>query len=685
MKKILFLALGVASVLPLWAGRPNSATRAVLGMRAIEASVKSPRQGVDKSPVLKADNATQQTFISTIVEMTSSDALASMEALGCVIFGHREELALVCVPESAVNDFLSLPNIGEISVADPATVSTNRARAFSGVDNVHTYNETGYDGTGVVVGLTDIGFDATHPAFAGRVNRFSHHDDTAGSSFRLETEEEILAQGTDNPTQTHATMCANILGGSREASEYYGMAPGADMVVSTSILHDCGILAGIDEIIDYAQSKGKPAVLSMSLASLLGPHDGTDLFCRYLDKQGLEATIAVSAGNAGNLTPGLRHEFTETDTEIVTAVVPRWGGKQLNGRLDIWNSNSTPFKLTIEVWDFFTSEIVYTKEISDKPTEYLVYTANDPDGFGQWYKNGGISASIDVQPCNNRYAAMLSFLLECDELRYNNPRYFFLVKVEGRPGTVVEMYSDCSTSTIIGTGNDLITAGDASLTISNFACAHNILAVGSVTGVTSGTGYAYNTASPFSSYAPILNDGRSKPDILAPGVQLVTAQSSYLTRSRAASDDVTYSWVPDDGTSFSAPVAAGIMALWQQANPNLQPADLRKIAMETASKDLANPADPRTGHGKIDAMSGLYAALNAGSTVGVDNISGLENPIMIFARGREILATCPGMDVRLEVFTLSGAATRNSDLTPGMYIARAYAGNSSTAKLIHIQ
>jgi hypothetical protein len=80
--------------------------------------------------------------------------------------------------------------------------------------------------------------------------------------------------------------------------------------------------------------------------------------------------------------------------------------------------------------------------------------------------------------------------------------------------------------------------------------------------------YGDDRIAPFSSHG----DGRTdfNPIISAPGYQRKTASGMLA-----------------DGTSVAAPHVAGTITLMKQANPSLTPAQIRKILLETVSKDVA--------------------------------------------------------------------------------------------------
>ncbi len=65
------------------------------------------------------------------------------------------------------------------------------------------------------------------------------------------------------------------------------------------------------------------------------------------------------------------------------------------------------------------------------------------------------------------------------------------------------------------------------------------------------------------------------------------------------------------GTSFSAPITGGVIALMMSANPKLSPNEIEKLLFTTA-KDLGDPGrDIYYGYGRVDAAAAVQAAKNA--------------------------------------------------------------------------
>jgi subtilisin family serine protease len=111
----------------------------------------------------------------------------------------------------------------------------------------------------------------------------------------------------------------------------------------------------------------------------------------------------------------------------------------------------------------------------------------------------------------------------------------------------------------------------------------NVIAVGSVD--------AQNQLASFSSVGPT-SDGRIKPEVVAMGVSVYGALAGTTNDYRSA-----------NGTSTSAPIAAGVGALLLSKFPHLQNSQVRKIILESSSNSQS--PNNQIGYGLISAKNAL--------------------------------------------------------------------------------
>ena len=578
------------------------------------------------APHARSDNR----FSGMILRLTPGTDIAALEEHGIVIWNSRNDMVLACVPQSLMAELDKVPGIERASVARCASPEMDIARSVTHAEAVATAAQLpqAYTGSGVTVGFSDSGFDPGHIAFAGRVTGARHYCDS------LATITEFVAGSTDNADMTHATHVANIMAGADMASPYHGIATGANIVATTSGLYDVEILAGVEYVINSAKAAGQPAVVNLSLGSSTGPHDGTDAFCRYLDLCAADAAIVMSAGNYGTGPICATHTFSDEAPSLALMYDPiDWSRPDhLICYTDIWSDSSSPIDIRFHVWNILDMAVEYTTdwaEIDTRPDKMYELSGDTDATFGKYFAGRTIAAA-EVNPDNGRYNIAVSHQL-ANTTRYPDKTFglrLMIIEIRSQAGNTVDAF-------IGGTGQwknsglpSWISKGDSHISISSMACGRNTICVGSATSrasaplVAGGESSWYEPSavggtSSFSSWGNT-HDGRALPHFCAPGAMVVSAMSKpYLTAhpGKAASvsayspTDRSCAYFADSGTSMASPHAAGIMALWLEAEPTLSPAELRDIAIATARPDGVDMYDPRTGAGMIDALAGLRMIL----------------------------------------------------------------------------
>lgn len=171
--------------------------------------------------------------------------------------------------------------------------------------------------------------------------------------------------------------------------------------------------------------------------------------------------------------------------------------------------------------------------------------------------------------------------------------------------TAVEKLTNAGISVVAAVGN--IGPG---LGVTAPAYDPSVIAVGSLDtkGTVSGND---DTAAPFSAGAQ--SDSGRRPDIVAPGrsIQSVVAPGSVVATNTPASSKIGTNFVVGSGTSQSAAVVSGALALMYQEQPALNPAS-QKLRITNHSSQMGG-ADLRiVGWGKLN-LSIVYRTTDAGS------------------------------------------------------------------------
>ena len=140
----------------------------------------------------------------------------------------------------------------------------------------------------------------------------------------------------------------------------------------------------------------------------------------------------------------------------------------------------------------------------------------------------------------------------------------------------------------------------------------------------------------FSSRGPVVGLGQIKPDVSAPGVQVLAAvpPASLIGALAAVSSPTGNNFYHLDGTSMATPHVAGAVTLVKQAHLDWTPDMIRAAFINTSTNGRDQAGTPKTdtqadsilaqGAGFID----VFAALNAKALMGVAG-DGIERPAIL--------------------------------------------------------
>lgn len=530
------------------------------------------------------------------------------------------------------------------------------SRILSHVDEVQSNSGNqlpqNYLGTGVVVGIVDIGFQPDNPTFysadgsKSRIIRWWHQNSGAGNApsgftygTELTSESSILAARDDDGT--HGTHVGGIAAGSGYTTpslKYRGMAPDADLIFVTikytndslggSALGDYvvanpTIIDGFDYIFKNASAAGKPAVANLSWGMHTGPHDGTSLFDKAVESlTGKGKIICGSAGNDGG--NQIHVGGTLNGDTLYTFAIDKNRQYSLHESMyiDAWGSSGSVLGLNVSLLDtlgnllleapfhYSNSGALYKKVIENgTDTLWLTVSANP-----SFVNNGKPEILLMAESNNsNKQRIRIGFTGQGEFHAWNSGQPYnwttgsFLSSVKGNNmnGVYLNGTQQYSVGENGGTGKSTITAGSYVARkewtdLNGIYRSQNWLKPGEISG--------------FSSRGPT-TDNRLKPDIISPGQNIISsvnyrtyapwmAENTPLKTTHGGNDQY---WTLASGTSMASPHVTGIVALMLQVNPELDPSEVRSILQSTASRDSFTGPDSNihAGFGKVNAFGAV--------------------------------------------------------------------------------
>lgn len=626
--------------------------RIFLGILLLAAFVASHLTGYAQS----GDEVYYDAFLSVTDEVD----LTQLREAGLVITARYDGIITAQVPRRyRPYELKSYPGVNHVSRAVTLLTYCDSVRYYSRVDRVHQGEglEMPYTGQGVIVGVIDCGFDFNHINFVDadgnpRVKAVYMPFDNTGRTIIVnriqlpgtcfETPERIKALTTDDPATTHGTQTAGIAAGSYRDNNWYGIAPEADIVVCGMpeySLNDVRLAHCISYIDDYASRVGKPYVINISMGNNVGPHDGSS-FISSIIKQfaGPGKIFVVAAGNDGDANVCI-HEAIKSKNDTITTLLNGYtAGKKRSGYVNAWSDEGKLFNTKLIVYDTQTGKMVY-KSSPLGATAVGVEASFDPETdpqLAQFY-TGKASFSGTIES-NGKGSSLMQLDMTAIDPRYViGFQYYSPMSTELNIWTSQYAYFD-------NFGLPWAASGTSVGSICDLAANDSVISVGSYNTkqyvpLRDGTWYFRHFSRPFemsyySSYGPD-ELGIARPDVCAPGSVVISSANRYdenppnleYWQPSAFVDGVEYPYCPDLGTSMSAPVVTGAIALWLQADPTLSTADIRNVLLQTSNRDYyvktGNPA--RWGAGKLDINAGLRYVLHIEDKTGDVNQDGEVN------------------------------------------------------------
>ena len=591
------------------------------------------------------------------------NAAEVLRQYGCKELARVGDISIAAIPLSSLGALSCGRQVKRIETGRRCSIQMDTTRLVVNAEKVYTGEglSQSYTGHGVVVGVQDIGFDLTHPNFYSADMRQYRikalwdqlSRDTIGSTLYVGRDyvgrEALLKlrHPIDGETQTHGTHTAGIAAGSGaegngDISPYRGMACDADLVLVDNAADNASLIdpkdyykftyatdaLGFKYIFDYAERMHQPCVINFSEGSSQDFHGYDQLYYELLAKLiGPGRIIVSSAGN-----DGARNSYIHKNI-----------GKERAGAFIMGNEKR--FSCTAKSKQTFTFRVsVYDNVASPQIVDIsTVNVCNAQDSLlTDSLLIGGKKYIWRVLAYPNSYDARetaYDFQISSPSKLGDSPQVS--LQVMGRDADI-ELYR-MSGYMFPHSLDPVLDAGNCRYTIFSPSSSPDVICVGSTSYRTQFVNYlgekkVYDSGqkgirSAFSAMGPTL-DGRIKPDVMAPGQNIISSYSTFFINSpknvnASVKSDVrhfeyngrTYAWNANAGTSMSAPVVTGAIALWLQADPTLTPADCLEIFAKTCSHYDTSLSYPNNlyGYGQIDVAAGLREVLRR-KALGINTI-----------------------------------------------------------------
>lgn len=635
----------------------------------------------------------------TICALVKADSAgrASLEEHGASIIDSIGDILIADIPLQALPEVAYARGIRRVEAEMGRHLLLDTMATVVNASQIHTAEELpqAFRGDGVVMGIMDVGFDLTHPNFcdggmsATRIGAFwdqiaaKDEGDTlyVGREFRSESNIMAYQHSADAHLIHHGTHTLGIAAGTGTGTDYVGMAPASSLcLVSNAVTDDLQLIPdslqyrytyatdvlGFKYIFDYAASQGKPCVVSFSEGSAMDFRGDDVLFGEALSALlGPGRILVASAGNAGW---NYNHLPKPEGVERAGAVIRSYEKKLLytmttTGGITLRLRTYTDPCLTIDVTD--------RQVCQAEDSTFYVEFSTPADNY---------TLSITAFPsCYN--ADMLAFDITLTGTRALGHAETLTIELAGADSEA-HLFSLTDGFQLSASDPDYACA-KAEYNVNSPSCMEDVICVGATSWRkgwadedgdwhTSDYGSGGERA-PYSSVGPTF-DGRVKPDVLAPGSNIISSGSSFYMLGDKYDPDYTvdrlihngkeYPWVVMSGTSMSAPAVGGIIALWLQANPELSPADVKSILSATCRRigTATEQSDNLCGYGSIDAYAGLLAALGLN---GIENLPQRQPQGARIAaergRGVSLVFTEPiAEEVVVRVYSVSGEMVKTA-------------------------
>ncbi|CAM2882803.1 hypothetical protein DRF59_08185 [Chryseobacterium flavum] len=590
--------------------------------------LERPEMKLDQHLVVTSKGA--QTMYSCIIYTNEPEKLKSD---GFLVQSQLPAFSTALVSIEDIERLMQLPYVSSVMAPTFDGLHNDVSRAQSGASLLQDgiFNNTAYNGTGILVGIYDTGIDWKHPDFRKADDQtksriVSIWDQTltaqggeappAGFATGVEytrahIEDELDGTPTgfvrENDINGHGTHVAGTVAGNGAAfadKRHKGFSSEADIVFvkgGNGSFPTTNTINALTYFQNVATALNKPIVVNMSIGGQLSAHDGT-------------SSHEVAVNDFTTSAPG----------RVVVISAGNDYGANLHRKVDIAQDATQSYTFTVDSNTSANSVFSFIMFADDdgEVTAKLI----TPDGQ-QYMQN--VSSNTDHSILGGEFTASMYNYWSTD-----NHKRFVKLEISRNVGSTANCQGTY-TLEITNNGTKTINThgwlyykgvptelqdGDNEYIVGSPGNASNAITVASYMGraswYTSLPGGYYTltpqeSISSFSAQGP-RTDGFLKPDITASGQNVISSRS--VSSAPAPSNIIwgTDYYVKNQGTSMSSPGVAGAVGLLLQANPALTAAQVKSRLTANARRDSAVGAIPNTrwGYGKLDIYKAVTDELS---------------------------------------------------------------------------
>lgn len=533
------------------------------------------------------------------------EAVAQKE--GILVERVNEQIAILVTPLDKAKQLLQYPEIEYMEAPKNFVYNLSQSLGTSCITPVQNNLPYQLKGTGVLLGIIDSGINYAHPDFrnpdgttrivsiwdqtikgtppVGYIEGSEYSREKINEALKAPNQFERLAIVPSEDTLGHGTHVAGIAGGNGRSSggTIVGVAPEAEFVIVklgnpavSNLVRTADIMLGVRYVLEKARQKNKPIAINLSLGMNEGPHNGTALIEIYLSDAAQEwkNNIMVGAGNEGVTRNHVQGKVAQGEIQTAEFQI---GPNKRTFNFSVWQNSvdQLSFQL-IAPNGQSTPRISYTtptrRYVIGNSIIYAAFAGPSP-------LNGNIEFGVFMGGVQS------GFILPG----------LWQLRIIG--DNIVEGTFNIWGQTIAAAGSETFFLGnDPMITLTTPSTSPYVITVGAYNSVT-------NQIAPFSGRGYTRAPVQVKPDLVAPGVDILAAnyRGGYQTLS---------------GTSMATPHVTGSAALmmqWgivQNNNPFLYGESIRTYLLRGANRDVAGVTfpDPSWGYGKLCLKTSLDMA-----------------------------------------------------------------------------